>query len=88
MTGVQTCALPISELLDPMLQKKNFDLEQKARKNLGLEPINYDYDLVEALKSGLPPVAGIGMGLDRIAAILSNTKSIADVNYFPASEWK
>ncbi len=77
-----------TELLDPMLQKKNFDLEQKARKNLGLEPINYDYDLVEALKSGLPPVAGIGMGLDRIAAILSNTKSIADVNYFPASEWK
>lgn len=77
-----------TELLDPLIQKKNFDIEQKARINLGLEPINYDFDLISALKSGLPPVAGMGIGLDRIAAILSNSASIADVNYFPASEWE
>jgi lysyl-tRNA synthetase class II len=34
----------------------------------------------------MPPVAGIGMGLDRLAMILADVKNISDVNYFPASE--
>ena len=76
-----------SELSDWEAQEKNFLEEQASRKELGLKEIKMDTDLVEAIKSGIPKVAGIGMGLDRVAMILANADSIADINYFPASEW-
>lgn len=76
-----------TELLDYKLQKDNFDQEKKARDILSLKQINYDYELIDALKSGLPEVAGIGMGLDRLAMIFANAKNISDINYFPVSEW-
>ncbi|MDQ7021281.1 MAG: amino acid--tRNA ligase-related protein [Candidatus Dojkabacteria bacterium] len=76
-----------TELLDADLQKENFDREQKARAELGRPEIKYDNDLIDALSLGIPKVAGIGMGLDRLAMILANAKSISDINFFPASEW-
>lgn len=76
-----------SELSDWMEQEKRFKEEQEARKKLGMKEVKMDIDLVEAIKSGIPKVAGIGMGLDRVAMILSNADNIADINYFPASEW-
>jgi elongation factor P--beta-lysine ligase len=75
-----------TELTDGFEQEKNFRFEQAERAKIGKEPIAFDDELVEALKSGLPEVAGIGMGIDRIAMIFANAKSIADINYFPASE--
>lgn len=75
-----------TELLDGDEQEKRFLTEQEARKNLGLKPINFDHDLVDALKSGMPDVAGIGMGLDRVAMIFADAKYISDINLFPASE--
>lgn len=75
-----------TELTDWEEQKKRFDGEEEARKKLGKKPVNYDKDLVEALKSGMPEVAGIGLGIDRIAMIFADAKSISDINYFPASE--
>lgn len=75
-----------TELTDGFELEKNFREEEAARKAIGKEPIIFDNELVDALKSGLPEVAGIGMGIDRIAAIYANTKSIADVNYFPWNE--
>lgn len=76
-----------TELLDYNLQNQNFLQEQAARKVLGLEDIEFDSDLIEALKSGLPDVSGIGIGLDRVAMIFANAKYIGDINYFPVSEW-
>lgn len=75
-----------TELIDWREQEKRFLEEQEARRKLGKTPIKMDYDLIGALRAGLPPVAGIGMGLDRIAMIFANTKTIAEINYFPASE--
>ncbi len=75
-----------TELRDWKEQEKRFKEEQKARIEMGKRTVAFDYDLVEALKSGLPPVAGIGMGLDRLAMIFANAASIADINYFPATE--
>jgi lysyl-tRNA synthetase class 2 len=75
-----------TEQLNAEEQEQRFLQEQSARKELGLPEVAFDYELVEALKSGLPDVAGIGMGLDRIAMILADAKSIAEVNYFPATE--
>jgi EF-P lysine aminoacylase GenX len=75
-----------TELLDYKEQKKRFVEEQKARKELGRKEIKMDIDLVEALKSGLPPVAGIGMGIDRLAMIIADAKNISEINFFPSSE--
>lgn len=77
-----------TELLDWEEQEMRFLEEQKARKEMGKPDVNFDYDFVEALKAGMPPVAGIGMGLDRLAMILADAKNISDINYFPASEWE
>lgn len=76
-----------TELIDYKYQYQKFVEEAEARKRLGLKEIAFDYDLINALKSGLPSVAGIGIGLDRVAMILANTKNIAEINYFPVSEW-
>lgn len=76
-----------TELLDYVLQKANFDKEEKAREAMKLEKINYDYDLIEAIKSGISPVAGIGMGLDRLAMLLAGANTISEINYFPATDW-
>jgi len=75
-----------TELRDWEEQEKRFKEEQAARKSLGKRPVKFDTELVEALKSGLPPVAGIGMGLDRVAMLFADVKNVSDVNYFPASE--
>lgn len=76
-----------TELLDWKYQEEKFLEEQKARTLLGLDPIAFDSDLIDALKSGLPKVTGIGLGLDRFAMILADANNISDINYFPVSEW-
>ncbi len=75
-----------TELIDGDEQEKRFIEEQNARKRLKMKEIAFDYDLIDALKSGLPDVSGIGMGLDRLAMIYANAKNISEINYFPISE--
>jgi elongation factor P--beta-lysine ligase len=77
-----------TELLDYEYQNQKFIEEQQARIKLGLREVAFDHDLINALKSGLPNVAGIGIGLDRVAMVFANAKNIADINYFPVSEWE
>lgn len=76
-----------TELLDPDLQRMNFEREQAEREKLGKRPVKLDEDIINALEMGLPDVSGIGLGIDRLVMILTNSESISDVNYFPASEW-
>lgn len=76
-----------TELTDAEYQNQKFIEEAEARKKLGLKEVAFDHDLINALKSGLPNVAGIGLGLDRIAMIFANAKNISEINYFPISEW-
>lgn len=75
-----------TELLDWKEQENRFLEEKDAREKLGKKPVNFDVDLVNALREGMPSVAGIGIGLDRLAMIFANAKSISDINFFPASE--
>jgi elongation factor P--beta-lysine ligase len=76
-----------TELRDGAEQERRFKIEQFERAKLGKEPITFDSELVDALKSGMPPVAGMGMGLDRLAMIFANAQNISEINYFPASEF-
>jgi len=75
-----------TEQRDWKIQKLRFLEEQKARKKMGKKDVNFDNDIIEALESGIPEVAGIGLGIDRLAMILANVKTISEINYFPAEE--
>ncbi len=72
-----------SELNDPDDQAERFR-EQVARKSEGLEEsMDYDADYIRALEHGMPPAAGFGIGVDRLAMMLTGQESIRDVIAFP-----
>jgi len=75
-----------TELRDWKEQERRFKEEQNARKTLNKDEIRFDNDLINALKAGIPPVAGMGLGIDRLAMIFADAKNISDINYFPATE--
>ena len=72
-----------TELNDPLDQKERF-LHQLKEKELGNdEATEMDIDYIEALEYGLPPTGGIGIGIDRLVMLLTNSDSIRDVLLFP-----
>lgn len=72
-----------SELTDPVLQRKLLQEQMEAKSNGDDEAMALEEDFLEALEYGAPPMSGLGMGVDRVVAIMLNQKSLRDVVMFP-----
>ncbi len=72
-----------SELQNPAIQRENFEEEAKKAQAGDKEAEPLDADFIEAMEYGMPPTGGLGMGVDRLIMLFTDSSSIKDVILFP-----
>ena len=80
--GTELCKA-YSELVDPEIQRRNFEDQAKAKAQGDDETMEIDEGFMGAMEQGMPPISGLGFGIDRLMMVLYNQDSIRDVVLFP-----
>lgn len=80
--GTELCKA-YSELVDPFVQREAFEDQLKAKAQGDDETMEMDESFLSAMEQGMPPISGLGFGIDRLMMIIFNQPSVRDVVLFP-----
>jgi len=83
IAGGMELANAFSELNDPLDQRSRFEEQETMRGSGEEEAHRIDEDYIEAMEYGMPPAAGLGVGIDRLVMLLTNVKNVREVVLFP-----